>query len=658
MPALPLSPSTEQETTPPPPHSLADIGVSPRLRRQFHWPPPHLDPPRTPLITATLHASPLPPPPQQVLLDARSRQTLLDYPDQFQYGPALLKEDALATALKDHPNHPWVDSILRSVKEGFWPVNSGEAPRLPSAADRARWSPSKEEDRVVVEEQVLSDIANGWTSEGLDSPIDGVVYSPMFVVRRAGDKPRVVNDQSASGLNSNTKKEEAPTTYDTLVDLIRLLRSLGIETLPSSATLWKTDVSAAFKVLLMHPHWQLRQGIAVEHRQADGSWQRRYHIEWRGAFGSRATPYLWTSVMGAVQWIVQHRGYVDHPLAYMDNAFNVDLTGRLLPHVVDGSSQLLPEGQVLTLRVWDEVGFPYRLKKVVFGRSLPIIGIVIDLDLLTVTLPSSSVAIFAARARRFLDTSQPHGRAPPLREWQSLIGHTSWALTVLPFARPHLTPLNAKLRFGSGAPKVLAHAGVHTNKEVIAGLQAIIRALEEDEPLSLLDQGLTEWGEKDADVVVYTDACLEAKGGGGSGLGFCYMWNGRLFSHYSRPGVRYQKIQFAETFTVAAAIRQILRARLPNLRRLLVRTDSAAAVYAYDGGSADNTRFLPLRCLVLESFKLLQAANVDLRVLHVSGIDNDLADELSRGLLPTLQRNFHHLYNFDPPIEWIEGRRV
>lgn len=653
-----LPPHLPSSASRPPGHSLAGIGASPRLRRRFHWPPPHLDPPRTPLLTSTLLAPPLPSPPLRVLLHPESMATLSAHPHDFQYGPKLLKEDAFRLALAEHPNRPWVNSLLRSIKDGFWPSHSGQAPPPPTPSERARWTPSKAEDREVVLAQVLSDIESGWTSEGTDEPIPGVVISGLFVVRREGDKPRVVNDQSASGLNAGTRREDTPAVYDTLVDLIRLLRHLGLDSLPSHAILWKTDVSAAFKALPMHPHWQLRQGIAVEHRQQDGSWRRKYHIEWRGAFGSRATPYLWTSVMGAVLWIVQHRGFVDYPLAYMDDAINVDLSGELVIHVFEGEEELVPKAVGATLDVWDELGYPYRRKKVVFGRKIPIIGLTVDLDALSVSLPSSSIITFAARVDRFLDKRLPHGRSPPLREWRSLVGHASWALTVLPFARPHLTPLYAKLSLG-GKSKTLAHAGIFVNLEVTEGLRAIVRGLVEDEPLMLRDQGLTEWTEEDADVVVYTDACLKAQGEEGSGLGFWYSWNGRRIYHYSRPNVRYAKIQFAETFTVAAAVVQILKARLPSLRRLLIRTDSAAAVYAFDGGAADDTKFLPLRSLVTRTFIELRAAKVDLRVLHVSGSDNDLADRLSRAPIYSLKEDYKsHLYAFSPPVAWIGQRRV
>lgn len=71
-------------TSPPPAHSLAGIGAAPRLRRRFHWPKPHLDPPRTPLISSTLSALPLPLPPLRVLLHAPSTTILRSYPEEFQ----------------------------------------------------------------------------------------------------------------------------------------------------------------------------------------------------------------------------------------------------------------------------------------------------------------------------------------------------------------------------------------------------------------------------------------------------------------------------------------------------------------------------------------------------------------------------------------------
>ncbi|ORY86734.1 hypothetical protein BCR35DRAFT_264161 [Leucosporidium creatinivorum] len=232
--------------------------------------------------------------------------------------------------------------------------------------------------------------------------------------------------------------------------------------------------------------------------------------------------------MGAVLWILQHRRGVDYPMAYMDDGYGIDLSGRLVAHYVDGELRFLPAQQVATLAVWDEIGLPYRAKKVVSGRVVTIIGISIDLDLLTVSLSAASIADFSSRVAHFLNPSQPHGRSPPLRAWRKIIGHASWALTVLPFSRPHLTPLYKKLSIG-GEKKERANAGVFTNKKVIEGLRAIVRGLEEDEPLSLLDQGLTEWTEEDADVVVFTDACLSAEGRETLGLGFWFRWNGRLF---------------------------------------------------------------------------------------------------------------------------------
>ncbi|KAK4695464.1 hypothetical protein P7C70_g8545, partial [Phenoliferia sp. Uapishka_3] len=638
----------------PPEHHLEGVGVAPRLRRLWHWPEPHLDPPKTPLLTSTLTAKPLPRPPKAALEDPLYLAALKSHPHLFRHETPL-NVDAFEVSLKDHPNRPWVESLLISMREGFWPCHSGEPTPPPGKSLKARFTPRTEEDLDLVEAQVKKDVDKGWTSPRFKVLPAGFVVSPLFVVRRDGSDPRVVDDQTASELNKGIERKNAPAIFDTIPDLIRLARHKGLKDLPPGSVWWKTDASAAFKIMSMHPSWQFRQAVSVSYKMPDGSRETWYHIEWRGAFGTRATPYLWTSIMGAILWIVQQRGIIENPLAYMDDAFGLDTSGIMVERTYHGETKTIPQEVAEMLDVWYAHGIQFGWKKVVFGVKIPVLGIALCLETLTASLPEASVKKYTNEVRSFL--AHPE-RCPPLKWWRSITGYGSYVCTVVPHARLWLTPLYEKLSFKGGAPKNLPHLGVFINVAVIRSLEAIVEELERGEPLSLVDPGLTEWGAVDADLVVYTDACLESKERKGqSGLGFWFELGGVRHHYYARPRVRYAKIQLAETLTVAAAIECVLALKIPGLRRLLVRTDSSAAVFAYDSGASSDTDRLPLRSIILGSYIALRKAKVDVRVLHVSGKDNDLADRLSRAPVRNLLDDYFPIYSFNPPNHLLGNNR-
>ncbi|GAA5912523.1 hypothetical protein JCM6882_004792 [Rhodosporidiobolus microsporus] len=606
-----------------PSNPLSGIGPAPRLRRTFHWPDPSSEP-ETPLLSSSLTAAPLPRPPDSVLNDPVARQTLEENPHLFStHSP--LNVAAIEEDLAAHPNKPWVESLLLSLKEGFWPGHSGAAPVVPEPAKGTSLFPKKPEHQRVQRAWAEKSLANGLLSPAFDKLFAGAVVSPQFVLEQ-GDKERLIDDHAASGLNDGIP--DFPTVYDRVAELVRLLRYLGYlnDDFPANAVLVKLDVSDAFKCLLMHPLWQLRQVVAVAYEGPNGLTRVRYHVQFRAAFGSKASPYLWTSFMSAVLFAVASRcPYVDWPMAYMDDYFNVDVSGRRIRVDNAGESRMVPAALGQVMRVWNRWLVPWRGGKADWGRSLPITGISVDLDAGTLNLERSAVERFASSAADFLATP---GRKPPLRAWRRLAGWATWALTIRPFARPLLTPVYSKLRLPNGEPRPhLPYTGVYLNKDVRESLQLFVGELLTGEPLSLRDPGLTHWRLADADVLVHCDACTDADDGSGNGLGFWFDFGGSCFHYFSRPGARFGPIQVAETLTVASAVAHLIVLPSPQpLRRLLVRTDSAPCVYAYDSGAAQE----PLRSFLLHSFAVLHSAKVDLAVQHISGKFNRTADALSR----------------------------
>ncbi|GAA5880929.1 hypothetical protein JCM1840_002099 [Sporobolomyces johnsonii] len=645
-----------------PTNRLAGISAAPRLLRAFPWPSPTVPPPPA-SVDRTPSLPPLPRPPAVASRDPTFRRLRLDRPDLFD-DASPLRADAFAAALADHPNQAWVASLVISIREGFWPGHDASVPRPPKPVAQSHLFSRDPADQAVLVENARAGVEAKLISPAFDVLPEGCVVSPQFVVRRDGSAPRVVDDHSASGLNDGIG--EAAAMYDRLDALVAVLRYSGLvgETLPDHAVLYKLDVSAAFKLLPMSPEWQMRQAILVPYRDASGELRPRYHLQWRAAFGSRASPSLWTNLIAAVGWIVRKRNseLVPWPLTYMDDAFGVDLSGRTSQVAHDGEVREVPAAQAAIIAVWDELGLAWKWKKALHGRRLTITGIVVDLDDYSLSLEPEAVDKFSIAAASFLATSD---RQPPLRHWRQLAGWANWALTVRPWARPLLSPLFSKLGRASSP-----YSKVFINRAVKDSLAAFVAELETGAPLDLRDPALTRWDEKEADIVLHTDACLvTTENPDESGLGFWTRTRTGPLVFSARPRVKYRSIQFAEGLAVYSAIDWALRKR-PSARRwskegdedrtpyrILVRTDSAPAVYAFDAGGTNQP---DLAHLVRLAYADLRAAKVDLRIVHIRGKHNVTADRLSRepvaslidraGALPMSGRRGEKAVSFAPSL--------
>ncbi|SGY12605.1 BQ5605_C011g06554 [Microbotryum silenes-dioicae] len=200
------------------------------------------------------------------------------------------------------------------------------------------------------------------------------------------------------------------------------------------------------------------------------------------------------------------------------------------------------------------------------------------------------------------------------------------SLNVAPQARPYLTPLYDKI-----AGKNCSDAGVHINTSVATALAAMATLLVGSLSLPLDAPSLTQWGLKDA--------------------------NGTVHHYYCRPQQTYKRIHFAETLTVVLALSIVTDPNSPfkPLSRVLIRTDLAPAVYAINSGLARDGEYMPLRTLTLRAYVLARLRKFDLKVIHVHGKENTLADDLSRLHKDKLLKRFHPLKQFDPFIPGLEG---
>ena len=104
----------------------------------------------------------------------------------------------LKSMLADHPNQPFVQSVMTGLREGFWPLDNGEW-KVELEEVINNYSTDEGDLDVICNFQDKERSAGCWSDELSDSELlPGMKMSPMFVIWQNG-KPRVVTDHQALG---------------------------------------------------------------------------------------------------------------------------------------------------------------------------------------------------------------------------------------------------------------------------------------------------------------------------------------------------------------------------------------------------------------------------------------------------------------------------
>ena len=109
----------------------------------------------------------------------------------------------------------------------------------------------------------------------------------------------LVTDHSAREftLNNYITKADSTICLDSLQEFSTTLRAAVSCEGHVLAWLFKSDVSAAYRQIPMHPLWQLKQVNTFEGMR---------HVDCNMTFGSQSAPKIWCSFFGLVVWITIH----------------------------------------------------------------------------------------------------------------------------------------------------------------------------------------------------------------------------------------------------------------------------------------------------------------------------------------------------------------
>jgi hypothetical protein len=149
----------------------------------------------------------------------------------------------------------------------------------------------------------------------------------------------------------------------------------------------------------------------------------------------------------------------------------------------------------------------------------------------------------------------------------------------------------------------------------------------------------TTWDPEDADVTIFVDACLE-------GMGIWYKDSTKGFYSPIPTLTPLRHIFYYEALCAVSAIRDAV-SQHPTASRIIIYSDSTNTVDIFSSLRATP----PFNHILLFAADIVLKKNIDLRVSHVPGAKNVIADAISRlnisrilDIIPDFQLSY-----FQPP---------
>ncbi|KAL6309119.1 hypothetical protein BKA93DRAFT_815012 [Sparassis latifolia] len=307
--------------------------------------------------------------------------------------------------------------------------------------------------------------------------------------------------------------------------------------------------------------------------------------------------------MSLVLWIARFKHDLN-PNNWVDDVYGVEIQGRMSYYLKYDT--LMPLAQVRLLQLWDELNLSHdQLKQLshALDPEVPVIGLDVDPNAMTATLPAE-----AKQCRS-------------LREFQSFAGYANWAFNIFPLLKPGLCNIYAKT-----AGKTQPHAGIFVNSAIVSDLQWMVQHIRVSDGVHFL--GSEDWSpadisEDDENHVPWHNIGLWADIP-------CAAPKDAIF--------------WFEALAACSAVHYVAYNVNYPVKRLVVFSDNTNTVALFNTFHA----LLAYNLIIKSVVNALLAEDLQLRVGHISGKENIIADALSRGQLDEILK-------FSPPRDTLGG---
>ena len=378
-----------------------------------------------------------------------------------------------------------------------------------------------------------------------------------------------VNDGVQKGIYLNTYLE---LNYPSVDAVVNCLKALGTE-----ALLYKIDISCAFRHIRIDPVDLDLLGLKYD----------QLFIDCTLPFGFRHGSVFFQRCTDAVWFIMKNNFHFPYLYNYID-----DLIYTGLPHDICRSYNTL-------IALLQELGLEISQSKLVSPTTTAVcLGIEIDNSNHTLKIPGEKLLEILSICKKFA------GKVKVTKnQLQSLLGSLLYITKCVKPARFFLNRMLQLLRD-------------HTSKSIIPLNRAFHRDLNWFNTFLLQFNGVTFFDYKEPDHIVYLDACL---------TDFGAAFANKVYALPIPLGFKNYTIVHLEILNIVVAIK--IWGEIWQNQAIDIKCDNMAVVEVLRSGRARD----PILATCARNIWLLTAIfNIQLTVTHIPGVQNEVADLLSR----------------------------
>ena len=500
-----------------------------------------------------------------------------------------LHGDVWERELAGHPDRVLADYVCEGIRRGF---RIGFDYGLCQCTRALRNMKSVSEHREVVEEYIRGEVEAGRVMGPFSREVfPGVQVSPFGVIPKSEPgKWRLIIDLSApkgSSVNDGIDPALCSLAYLSVDSVMRRVREAG-----QGALLAKFDLKSAYRNVPVHPDDRWLLGML---------WDDQLFVDSVLPFGLRSAPKIFTAVASMLAYVIRKRDvcWLDH---YLDD------------YVLVGPprSPVCQRSLGTALEVCRDVGFPVVERKTVGPvTTLELLGIEFDTEELILRLPQRKLVKLRELVRLWRKK-----KFCTKRELQSLAGHLSHACKVVRPGRRFLRGVFGLLSlFQKKTHLIRLNSAFRADMEwwfiFVGSWNGVSMMLD----LDLKSPAVHFWS--------------DASGSWGCGAWWGSKWFQVPWSDW--PDFLVASIAAKELLPVIVAAAIWGESWQGSV--VLCHCDNMSVVAAVKGGYCkDPAMGHMLRCL----FYLEARFSFTLTAEHVAGVENGVADAISRNKLATM----------------------
>ena len=486
----------------------------------------------------------------------------------------------LYQALISHPDQVFVTQLIHNLEHGCAIGYSG--PQFSHCCNNLS---SAFQQPSVLDNTLASECSAGRILGPFQSPpLPNLRCSGLGMIPKHDGGWRTIYHLSAphgSSINDYIDPEQYSLSYCSVDNAFAIVNTLG-----KGALMAKIDLKNAFRLIPVRPEdWNLL-GIC---------WNRQYYIDTCLPFGLCSAPFLFNQLSTAIHWILQHRYQVRHLLHYLDDFFSAGS-----PDSEECSNNLKT-----MLSLCEHINAPVKSSKIEGPSTrLSFLGIIIDTAEMQASISEDRkqdlLSLLLSFKSRHKCTKQ---------QLLSLIGKLSFACKVIPAGRIFLRRL-----IDLSCTVSRLHHHIRLNQQARLDIEWWLTFLPSWNGTSYILE--TEWSTSTS-MSLYTDAASLV----GFGAYWCDRWIQARWSALEEN----MNIVWKELFAITTAVNTWGHhwAR----KKVLFHCDNQAVVDIWKTGT---TKSADIMALVRMLYFCAAKYNINVIITHIAGVNNAIADALSR----------------------------